>query len=108
MSDLGRFDEAMRSFEKAVECDPGYASAYENRGNTYVRQGQAERALPEFDRAMKLKPGAMTVYNNRAAAYFQLRRFPEAAADLETCRQLGGQPHPGLVKALAEAMKTKP
>jgi hypothetical protein len=32
----------------------------------------------------------------------------EATADLQTCQKLGGQPHPGLVQALAQAVQQQP
>lgn len=108
LSDLGRYDEAIRDFDTAIEQDPYYADAYGNRGNALARKGEPERALTDYARSLKIDPTKPGCYNNRAAAYFQLKRYPEAFADLETCRRLGGQPHPGLVQALSEAMNQKP
>lgn len=108
LSDLGRYDEAIRDLDKAIECDPYYADAYDNRGNALARKGQPERALTDYNRCLKLDPNRAVSYNNRASAYFQLKRFSEALADIKSCQQLGGQPHPGLVQALADAMKPKP
>lgn len=107
LSDLGRYDEALSDFNKAIELDPGSASAYDNRGNALARQGKPEQALLEYKRSLEIVPTRTITYNNRASAYFELKRFPEALADLESCRRLGGQPHPGLVQALAEATKEK-
>lgn len=105
LSDLGRYEEAMHSFAKAIETDPNLASAYDNRGNVYTRTGKPEEGIRDYNHCLKLRPKFALCYNNRAAAYFQMRRFAEAAADIETCRNLGGQPHPGLVQALADATK---
>ena len=105
LSDLGQYDEALRDFNKAIELDPASAGAYDNRGNALARQGKPEQALLDYKRSLEIEPTQAIVYNNRASAYFELKRFPEALADLESCRRLGGQPHPGLVQAVAEAMK---
>jgi Flp pilus assembly protein TadD len=70
-----------------------------------VRTGKTEEALREYSRCLALRPGDAVCYNNRAAAYFQLGHFSEAAVDIETCRRLGGDPHPGLIQALAKAAK---
>jgi protein O-mannosyl-transferase len=107
LSDLGRYEEAIREFNKAIEQDPSFAAAYDNRGNAYLRLGKGEEALREYDHSIKLQPTVAVYYNNRAAAYFELRRYTEATADIERCRHLGGEPHSGLVQALAEATKTK-
>ncbi len=108
LSDLGHYDEAIREFDKAIEFDPYYADAYDNRANALARKGEPEKALTDYARSLKLDSTKPTCYNNRASTYFQLKRFPEAIADIESCRRLGGQPHPGLVQALAEAMKQRP
>jgi len=107
LSDAGHYEEAKQEFDKAIEQDPNLASAYDNRGNVYLRMGNAEAALREYAHCMKLHPENGLYYNNRAAAYFHLQRFSDAAADIETCRRLKGEPHPGLVQALAEATKAK-
>lgn len=105
LSDLGRYDDAIRDFDDAIRQDPYYADAYDNRGNALARKGDPESALTDYARSLKIDPSKPGCYNNRAAAYFQLKRLPEAIADIESCRRLGGRPHPGLVQALADAMK---
>jgi tetratricopeptide (TPR) repeat protein len=105
LSDLGRYDEAIGDLSKAIEYDPGFADAYDNRGNALARKGEPKNALADYDRCIKLQPNKPGCYNNRAAAYFQLKRLSEALADVNSCQSLGGQPHPGLVQALAQAVQ---
>ena len=33
LTKLGKFDEALKAFEKAIEIDPKYALAWNNKGN---------------------------------------------------------------------------
>ena len=106
LSDLGKYEEAIKDFNRALECNREFANAYENRANALARQGETEKSLADYNRAIQLAPANPRSYSNRAAAYFELKRLTEAEADIQTCRRLGGQPHPGLVEALANALKT--
>lgn len=103
LSDYGRYDEAIQDFDRAIQYDPYSSEAYGNRGNALARKGEPLEALPDYEKCLKLAPEKAASYNNRAAAYFQLKRYAEAEADIQKCLQLGGQPHPGLLQALAEA-----
>ncbi len=85
-----------------------YASAYNDRGLVHGRLGQLRDALRDFDKAIELDPGKAVVYLNRAVTYMQLRRYREAQADLELCREHGGTPPRQLVEDLSKAMGSPP
>ena len=104
-TDLGNIEAAIKDCSEAIKCDPELADAWNNRGNAYNRTGEYAKALADYDQSIKLKPDKAVYYNNRAAAHFLLKQYVPAKADLEKCSQLGGQPHPGLVHDLDEAMK---
>jgi tetratricopeptide (TPR) repeat protein len=55
---LGRreFEEARRSFEKAVEIYPGYASAWQELGRIQLASRQTEQARGSFEAAIKADP----------------------------------------------------
>lgn len=104
-SDLGDYTAALKDCIAAIRCDPNLADAWNNRGNVYSRLGELGRALEDYNQAIKLTPGKALYYNNRAAAYFSLKQYAQALADIRECERRGGQPHPGLVQALGEAMQ---
>lgn len=108
LAEHGRFDEGLRDFDAALQHDPNYGDAYANRGTLLAHKGEPERALRDYERSIKLDPFNTSHYNSRAAVYLQLKRLPEAKTDLERCEQLGGQPDPGLLQALADALKANP
>jgi tetratricopeptide (TPR) repeat protein len=87
-----------------MELSPRYANAYNTRGNIWNRTGDLARALGDYNRAIELAPNDSLTYNNRAAIFFKLKRYDEARADVYRCRQLGGTPHEGLVRALNEGI----
>ena len=80
LKDLGRFEDALDSYEWALKLDPGYAEACNNRGDTLQQLGRFEEALDSFEHAVKLKPGYAEACYNRGNTLLELKRF-EAALD---------------------------
>ena len=56
LDDLGRGDEAMRWWEKAITFDPHAAAAYNNIANHYGHTGRAVDALRYYAKAIALAP----------------------------------------------------
>jgi len=52
----GLWREAIFQWEKAVELDPTYASAYNNLGVAYEIQGDMVKAKQAYEKAMALAP----------------------------------------------------
>lgn len=74
---LGRMDEAMVEFKRAVEADPSVASAHNALGHHYQRKGLLTKASDEF-RIAALLAGDYESYFNLGRALSDLERFPEA------------------------------
>ena len=53
---LGRHEEALASYDRAVELDPRYALVWFYRGNALAALGRHEAALASYDRAVELNP----------------------------------------------------
>ncbi|MEE1774575.1 tetratricopeptide repeat protein, partial [Streptomyces sp. JV181] len=53
---LGRHDEALADFARAVEMDPPYAWAFAGRAAVYEALGRHEEALADYDRALEIDP----------------------------------------------------
>ncbi len=102
---MGDPARAIEDFTKAIEMMPHFAPAYNNRGTAYGASGDIERALQDHTKAIELNPGFAGAYGNRGLDYYSLQQYEKAWKDLEKCRQLGGEPHPGLIDAL---MKVSP
>ena len=66
--DLGRYEEAIADYDKAIGLDPKYAPAYNNRGNAYYDLGQYEEAIADYDRAIALNPEYADAYTNKGLA----------------------------------------
>jgi tetratricopeptide (TPR) repeat protein len=53
---LGRPDEVIVAYNRAIQLTPGYAEAHNNLGNALKEKGLLDEALARFRRAVALKP----------------------------------------------------
>ena len=51
---LERYDEALASFNAAIEREPQFAATYANRGILYDQMGQYRNALADYEKALAL------------------------------------------------------
>ena len=56
MGTLDRHDEALESFEKAVEVDPKHTSAWVGRGIALGQLGRLDEALASYDKGLEAHP----------------------------------------------------
>jgi tetratricopeptide (TPR) repeat protein len=64
----GDLDRAISDYSSAIELDPTYTDAYNNRGNAKNERGDPDGAISDFNQALKLNPKYAYAYNNRALA----------------------------------------
>jgi tetratricopeptide (TPR) repeat protein len=83
LQDLGRFDEAVISYDQAIALKPGLAEAYNNRGNALQNLKRLDEAVASYDRAAMLKPDYIEAYYNRGTALQSLMRFEAALASYD-------------------------
>jgi tetratricopeptide (TPR) repeat protein len=98
----GDFDGAIARHTEAIRLRKDYSIAYYNRASTYVGNRMYREAVEDFSRAIDLRREGDT-FNNRAVCYAQLRQYDKAWADIDTCRQLGFEPHPRFLRILEQA-----
>jgi len=80
--DLGKFEDAIQNYDKAIELDSNVNSVYYyNRGNAYFSLGKFEEAIQDYNKAIDLNPNDDLSYSNRGNAYFSLGKFEDAIHD---------------------------
>jgi len=82
--DQGRWQEAIKAFEKAALAEPDYELAYFALGITYSRLEFWEKALASFAKAVALSPYHAESYLGLGVVYTVLGRNNDA---LEVCRK---------------------
>ena len=80
--------ESISAYGKALQLNPGYTNAYNNRGILKRAQGDFDGAMADYDEAIRLEPDSATVYYNRGCLKRAQGNFDGAMADLNTAIQL--------------------
>ena len=77
---LGRVDEAIVHYNKALEIDPNYATGHNNLGNAFLRIGQMDESLAHLQKALEIDPTYPEAHNNLGNTLLQMGRVDEAIA----------------------------
>jgi tetratricopeptide (TPR) repeat protein len=81
----GQPDEALASYQQAVQVDPKYGLGWNNLGVLLVHRGETEQAIEAFRTALQCQSTLSAARLNLALLLFQLRRFQ---LSLEAYRQV--------------------
>ncbi|HSF19809.1 MAG TPA: tetratricopeptide repeat protein [Vicinamibacteria bacterium] len=77
------FPGSEREFQKAIEVNPRYPTAYQWYGIYLVSRGRTDEALEMLRRALELDPMSLSINENLGWALYVARRYPEAIAQFE-------------------------
>ena len=95
---LGRWDEALPYFEKAIALDSAYEEPYYFRGDVLLRQEQAERAAAAFRAALDNRADYTLARLGLARALIAQAKLPAAVLELrEAARRDPTNPQPFLL-----------
>lgn len=92
---LGKTDNALADFDKAIELDPSFADPYFNRARLSEGLGKDDQALKDFNQAIELRPGYAEAYFGRGALWAKQGMHDRAVADYTMAVQI----NPSLVQA---------
>ena len=104
LNEQGRLDEAAEESQIAIRLDPCSAAAHYNLGVVYQEQDRLDEALEEYRQAVNLDSDLAAAHNNLAVVYYFKGDYAQAWKEVELCRKLGGNPHPGFIELLAQKM----
>lgn len=80
---LGNDDEALISYQQAIEADPERAEAYSQIGNIYVYQEAYTQAVEALDTAIDKTTEDADNFYNRGLAHLELGDFEQAISDFD-------------------------
>ncbi len=86
--DKGDYDGAIADYNRAIELNPKYASAYNNRGNAKSNKRDYDGAIADYNRAIELDPKYAFAYSNRGSAKSNKRDYDGAIADFDRAIEL--------------------
>jgi tetratricopeptide (TPR) repeat protein len=78
LGELGRYEEALKCFDEALEINYKDSNIWNNKGVILYKLGKYKKALKCFDEALKISPKDSIFWNNKGLALYQLGRYEEA------------------------------
>lgn len=83
------YTESLILFERVIELNPGYASAWFGKGKALDYQGKRDKALIAYDKATELAPSNANYWYTKSLVLKILGRTAEADAAIAKARELG-------------------
>ena len=80
LQDLGKLDEAVASYNKALAIKPDYADAHNNLGVALFRLRKMNEAIASYHKALAIAPDYAEAHNNLGNAFKALGKMDEAVA----------------------------
>ena len=82
------YDKAVGHYTEAIDLNPEYVDAYNNRGVAYRNKGEFDLAIQDYTKAIDLNPEYAEAYCNRGEAWLHLREWEKAKANLITAKDM--------------------
>ena len=83
-----KLDDAVDSFQQALNRDPDFAEAHNNLGTALLERRDLDEAIFHYERAIQLRPDFAEAYSNLGIAFTVQRKPDEAVAVIEKALQL--------------------
>lgn len=80
---VGKTDEAIQHYEKALSYSPDYYPAHNNLGSAYLARQNFEGAQTQFEAALKANQNDVEAYFNLANVFLLTQRYPAAEREIE-------------------------
>src|SRR6185369_8946694 len=80
---MGRFEESMRYYERALDFDPFSLQVNMNVATTYFLTGEYERSLNHLSKTIELEPNYMPVHFLQGCNYIEQGRLQEAIEEFQ-------------------------
>jgi tetratricopeptide (TPR) repeat protein len=87
--DLENYDEALTSFEKAIQLNPSHAIAFICRGQALEKLGRLEEALVSYEKGIELDLANANFWYSKSFVLYNLKRYEEALASYNKAIELG-------------------
>ncbi len=85
---LGRYEEALRAIDMALDINPRNEVAWVNKGNALTKMGRLVDALRSFNAAIKVHPNYEVAWNNKGNALARLGKYEEALQSYERALEI--------------------
>ena len=88
---LGKYDQAIQSFDRAIEINPQIENSYLNRGMAFGFLSKYDQAIQDFNKAIEINPKSFKAYDNRGNSYTNTGWWDRALEDYEKAIEVNPQ-----------------
>lgn len=88
LMDEGDFEGAIANYTRAIDADPRFQAAYENRAVAYTHERKFNEALSDFAEALDIGPESPQLFFNLGNLYASYALFEEAAKTYQRSLEL--------------------
>jgi len=90
-SKKGKYNEAIKEYDKAIAINPNCTLAYYNRSVAYTKTRQYDKAINDCNKVLQLDPRHANSYYTRGVSYWHLGSKNQAVKDLQSAAKLKHQ-----------------
>ncbi len=105
LAHVGRLENAIGEYERALHLKPDYAEAHYNLGVALARTGRMQEAIEHWEQALRIKPDLAEAHNNLGVALMGLGQLQEAVGHYEEALRIkpdNAETHNNLGNALVK------
>lgn len=81
------FEEAVASYDLALQLQPDLADTWNNRGVVLTRLQRYSEAIASYERATEIRPEYADAWNNRGVVLLEMQQYQEAIASYDQAIQ---------------------
>jgi len=85
---LGKYQEAIKCYDKALEINPALTDVWSNKGNTFKNLGKTREAIGCYDKALEINPRNVEAWCNKGIALGTLGKYQEAIKCYDTALEI--------------------
>jgi tetratricopeptide (TPR) repeat protein len=86
---LGKYDEAIKCYDKSIEIDPDNPVVWNNKGLALNSLGKYDEAIKCYDKIIEIDPNDADAWNSKGLALNSLGNYDEAKKCYDRSRELG-------------------
>ena len=74
-AEQNNYNEAIKYYNKAIQFNPNYLEAYNDRGFAYSKLKNYNKAIEDYTKAIQIDPSRAVIYHNRGVVYSNLGNY---------------------------------
>ena len=78
LHDLGKYEEALELFDKAISFNPNHFQAWTNKGLTLEKLGRFHEALDTYNHALEIRNSYLDALHGKARVLLALKKYKDA------------------------------